>query len=340
MNGRPLRFLIVILGLWVALRAAMLWPITQPIAAHRSPESRQLVQRKPAPLTTRIAPAWPPLALATAQRAVAPLARDTTLSARVTAGGDPVRVALAMLALTRVGPAEPVVDQAEWQEPGAAPFMVPARPTRATPRWSASAWLIARNGQGLGTSPFAGQLGGSQAGLRLAYSIDGQRRLGVVARAATPLAGPGREAAIGIEWQPTRAPLRLIAEQRIGIDRGLGGPAIGAVGGFGPIPIGDFRLEAYGQAGVIGRGRGIGYADGAARIERPLTTRRGIAFSGGAGLWGAAQPGAERLDIGPLISVSIPVAKQRVRLSFEWRERIGGRAAPGSGPALSIGGDF
>jgi hypothetical protein len=29
-----------------------------------------------------------------------------------------------------------------------------------------------------------------------------------------------------------------------------------------------------------------------------------------------------------------------VRLSIDWRQRIAGRARPGSGPALSIGSDF
>lgn len=217
-------------------------------------------------------------------------------------------------------------------------------PLRPGTRWSASAWLIARSGAGLGQSPFGnpsgGQLGGSQAGARIAYAVDRQRRIALFARAAAPLAGSGSEAAIGVEWQPSRLPVRLVAEQRIGIDPGLGGPAVGVVGGLGPVRLGDFRLEAYGQAGVIARGRGVGYADGAVRVERTIARRGGLTLSGGAGLWGAAQPGAERIDAGPLIGAALPVAGRRVRLSVEWRERIGGRAAPGSGPALSIGGDF
>lgn len=340
MNGRPLRFLIAMLGLWVALRTAMLWPVVEPRLAMRAPERLPLPKQAPASLAAPLAPSWvrPASALIAPGRALA--ARHAAPQAMSPLASDPMRVALAMLALTRIGPAEPIVGKVEREAPSPARFIARAQPTGDAKRWSASGWLIARSGTGLGASPLAGQLGGSQAGLRFGYAVDEQRRLGVVARAATPLAGPGREAAIGIEWQPTRAPIRVIAEQRIGLDRGLGGPAIGVVGGVGPIPIGDFRLEAYGQAGVIGREQGIGYADGAARIERPLLKRRGIAFSAGAGLWGAAQPGAERLDIGPLIGVSVPVARQRVRFSLEWRERIGGRALPGSGPTVSIGSDF
>src|SRR3546814_6988641 len=77
-------------------------------------------------------------------------------------------------------------------------------------------------------------LGGSQAGARLAYAIDPAPRLQLVGRVATPLRGRGREAAIGVAWQPTRAPVRVVAEQRFAIDGGRGGPAIGVIGGVGP----------------------------------------------------------------------------------------------------------
>src|SRR3546814_10233062 len=65
-------------------------------------------------------------------------------------------------------------------------------------------------------------LGGSQAGARLAYAIDPAHRLQLVGRVATPLRGRGREAAIGVAWQPTRAPVRVVAEQRFAIDGGRG----------------------------------------------------------------------------------------------------------------------
>ncbi|MBX9859084.1 MAG: hypothetical protein K2Y20_05760 [Sphingomonas sp.] len=219
------------------------------------------------------------------------------------------------------------------------PLAFPAR-TPGASRLSGSAWLIARSGAGLSQSPLGGQLGGSQAGIRLAYAIDRQRRLALVGRIATPLAGPGREAAAGIEWQPTRLPVRIVAEQRLAIDGGGGGPAIGVVGGVGPVPIGDFRLEAYGQAGVIGRERGVGYADGAVRIERPMAKRHGVSLAAGIGAWGAAQPGAARIDVGPVLTATVPIRERRVRVALEWRARVGGQAAPGSGLALTIGGDF
>ncbi|MBY0520062.1 MAG: hypothetical protein K2P79_06520, partial [Sphingomonas sp.] len=203
------------------------------------------------------------------------------------------------------------------------------------------AWLVVRGGRGVGAGLMANQIGGDQAGLRLAYTIDPARRLAVMGRMAGPLADRGREAAIGVEWQPSRLPIRLIAEHRIAVDGGGGGPSLGAVGGFGPSNIGgDFRLEGYSQAGAIKRRALIGYVDGAVRLNRQIATIGGTAVDLGGGSWGAAQPGAARLDVGPSISLRLPVRAEHLRLSLDWRQRIAGNAAPGSGAALSLGTDF
>lgn len=337
MKGRPLRFLAVVLGGWIAIRIALLWPAP--------PDAAQPV-RAAAPVMLAAAPA-------ARLRSHDPSAR--VLRAAFLAGpprarrSDPTRVALALLAMIRPGPSRPLGEAPAETVTDAAP--APASPplspaltlpesTPGASRLSASFWLIARAGSGLGASPLGGQLGGGQTGLRLAYALDRARRVALVGRIASPLAGPGREAAVGIEWRPTRAPVRLVAERRIAIDGGGGGPAIGVVAGVGPVPVRGFRLEAYGQAGVIGRGGGVGYADGAARIERPITVHGGATLSAGAGLWGGAQPGAERLDIGPTLGLVVPLAGQRFRLSADYRARIGGAARPGSGFAFTLGTDF
>ncbi|MFH7168785.1 hypothetical protein, partial [Klebsiella pneumoniae] len=85
-------------------------------------------------------------------------------------------------------------------------------------------------------------------GLRLAYALGSRRKVALVARIATPLKGAGREAALGIEWQPTRLPIRLVAEQRFALDGGRGGPTVGVIAGYGPADVArGLRLEAYGQ---------------------------------------------------------------------------------------------
>ena len=52
----------------------------------------------------------------------------------------------------------------------------------------------------------------------------------------------------------------------------------------------------------------------------------------GGGAWGAAQPGAARLDAGPQSSYRLPVRRANLRLAADWRFRVAGDAAPGSGP--------
>ncbi|WP_374144999.1 hypothetical protein [Sphingomonas sp. 28-63-12] len=208
-------------------------------------------------------------------------------------------------------------------------------------RWSGSFWLIARGGRGIGASLADSQLGGSQAGLRLAYALGEERRVAIVGRFATPLSGAGQEGALGLEWRPTRLPIWLAAEQRIGIHGARGGPAIGIIGGLGPQPIAEgLNLEGYGQAGVIRRDGVIGYADGSVRLFREVAMFGQARLDLGAGGWGAIQPGAARFDLGPSIALRAPLRGQQVRLTVDWRQRLAGNARPGSGPALSIGTDF
>jgi hypothetical protein len=182
---------------------------------------------------------------------------------------------------------------------------------------------------------------GSQAGLRLAYALTENRRLALAARASSPLGDGMRELALGVEWQPTRLPVRLVAEHRFALGGGRGGPTLAAVGGVGPVPIAaGFTLESYAQAGIIGRDGGEGYADGAMRMARPIVRLGSTRFDLGGGAWGAAQKGATRLDLGPSLSATVPLGRQPVRVSLDWRQRVAGNAAPGSGPVVTMGADF
>ena len=218
------------------------------------------------------------------------------------------------------------------------PPLLPASLASARSRWAASAWLIARGGAQ--QTLLGGQLGASQGGVRATYTLDQGRRIALAGRLATPLRGRGAEAAIGLDWQPTRAPIHLVAEQRLSLDGGRGGPTLEVIGGFGPVDLGaGLRAEGYGQAGAIARDGLQTFADGAVRITHPLTRGR-LRLDLGAGAWGGAQPGTARLDIGPSLGMSIPLAGKSIRLTLDWRERIAGAASPGSGPALSIGSDF
>jgi hypothetical protein len=232
---------------------------------------------------------------------------------------------------TSAGP--PVPEQATLPPP-----LVPTPLAKGRSRLAGSAWLLARSGPG--GSLDGGQLGASQAGLRLTYALGAARRVALAARVSAPINGRGREAALGIEWQPTRLPVRLIAEQRVSLDGGRGGPTVGVIGGYGPADmVAGVRLEAYGQAGAIARDGVETFIDTAARITHPVYVA-GKRLDLGLGTWGSAQRGARRFDVGPTLGLAVPVAGKSIRLNLDWRARVGGDARPGSGPAFSIGSDF
>jgi hypothetical protein len=219
------------------------------------------------------------------------------------------------------------------------PPLVPTPIARGRTRLAGSAWLLARSGPA--SLLDTGQLGASQAGLRLTYALGTARRLALAARLSAPMKGRGREAALGLDWQPTRLPLRLIAEQRVSLDGGRGGPTVGIIGGYGPADIAPgVRLEAYGQAGAIARDGIETFVDTAARLTHPVAHLAGRRIDLGLGSWASAQRGARRVDLGPTLGIALPVATKTIRLNLDWRQRIAGEARPGSGPALSIGSDF
>jgi hypothetical protein len=200
-----------------------------------------------------------------------------------------------------------------------------------------------RRGSGPRLAPgggLAGSLGGSQAGARLGYRLSGGGApLSLIARVSAPLAGAGAEGAVGIEWQPrAEVPLRIAAERRHGLDAGgRSALSVGVHGGVADVkaPAG-FRLDAYGQAGLVGLRARDPFVDGQARVSRPVAMAGRLRL--GAGLWGAAQPGASRLDLGP--SASLRIAPARTTLFLDWRHRAAGNARPGSGPALTVWTDF
>ena len=324
---------------WIGARAYMLWP-----------------RNEIGPRITRIA-----IAPARTRAAARVIARVLGLPVTAIPG-------IRGVSLAHVGPIRIVLRRsgqrlrsADAPVPGQKPFLlaspVPAPDAAALPamsvppsrrpspdvapkRWSASAFLLAR-GEGDSGGLSGGQLGGSQAGVRVAYLLDAKHRIALVGRLATPLQGRGAEAAAGLEWQPTRLPVRIVAEERVLLDTGKAAPAAGVVGGFGPLPIGHgLRAEGYGQAGVIARDGGVAYVDSLARVTHPVFTSHGAEVTLGAGAWGGAQPGVTRLDVGPSVGLSVPVGERRLRVALDWRERVAGHARPGSGLALVAGIDF
>jgi len=147
----------------------------------------------------------------------------------------------------------------------------------------------------------------------------------------------GGEAALGVRWQPlAKLPLAFTAERRqaFGRDAGRSDFALFAEGGIYDRPIiAGFNLDAYLQAGVVGvRERDL-FVDGSATLMRPVWCQ----LSAGFGTWGGAQPGLYRLDAGPRLTWRVG---RKMRVHADYRQRLVGTAAPGSGPVLTIAGDF
>ncbi|WP_428969307.1 hypothetical protein ACQR50_17700 [Sphingomonas sp. Xoc002] len=325
MSGRPLRFLGGVVGLWTLGRIAFLLP------SHPAVERTMTPVKRTAPRAALIAthdPARHQPETRLARFGITHAPRSTP-SVQGPARSSPTPAAQA-----------PISDMSITASAPSVPPLLPrvALPTPPAPprRWSASLWAVIREG-GQTLLP-GGQLGGTQGGIRLLRRLDSRGDVAASLRLSAPAEGIGREMAVGVDWRPLRhVPIRLLVEQRLALDAGQDAPAALVVGGIGPRSVAPgIVLTGYAQAGAVARARIEPFADGAVRASTPLTP----ALDLGLALWGGAQRNAQRLDIGPTLGIALPVADRRVRLSLDWRQRVAGRAAPDSGPALTLAGDF
>ena len=217
---------------------------------------------------------------------------------------------------------------------------MPVAPRPALDRIQLTSWALLRGRQGqlLGTPSLAagGTLGGSQAGGRLTYNFT--RQIAATLRTTSEVGRRGSEVAAGVRVQPLASiPLWLTAErrQRLGRD-GSGRNAFALFAESGvyqrPMPW-QFQLDAYLQGGIVGLRTRDYFVDGGLSFTRPVYRQ----FSAGLGMWGAAQQGLYRVDAGPRVSMQV---RKGVKIHFDWRQKVAGNAQPGSGPAVTLAGDF
>lgn len=212
--------------------------------------------------------------------------------------------------------------------------------------WSLSGWVYVRGGgvRSPGGAAAVSQLGGSQAGLRLAYGFGDTGRLRAYGRATIAVRRPAqRELAVGLAFAPlAHWPVDAAIEQRVAVGReGRTALAVMVSGGVGDVVLPHgFRLEAYGQAGVVGAQRRDGFADGAVVIDHRLGPDETSPLRVGALAAGAAQPGAARVDVGPRLTLRLPDVGEGSRIALDWRQRIAGDARPASGLALTLASNF
>ncbi len=360
--GRPFRFLLMVVSGWTLIRAGFLLPdlasrmlgptpvqeakapVADRAAGTRLAEARvmptALVPSAAPPFHTSagaamhdaspapVAPSLPPTP-SSGGGGWGPSMVDRLMTAQLAFSQRPERrIALAAFAVGAGFSAEEMA-------------LAPSRAEGPTERWSGAAWMLLRRD---GTLPpgRASRLGGAQAGLRLDYRLApaSRRDPALYGRVSAALAAPAAaEAAFGLAARPWRGiPVSVAVERRQALSEGGRSDfALLAYGGVSERTIGpSLRVDGYGQAGVVDFADPDAFVDGELRIGTPVQPRLIV----GAGMWGGAQPGAARFDIGPQASVTLPVGRRSARIAAEWRERVAGDAQPSSGPAITIGMNF
>lgn len=244
--------------------------------------------------------------------------------------------------------------QAEERPLFASALAPPEGQTASSRRWSADMWAYWRDNAGASStangnaSSIGPSYGRSQIGAVMRYELAPRaaQRPQAYLRASAALEGSReREMAAGLSARPLASvPLRLAAEARVS-ERASGSElraAAYAVTEIAPIALpGGASAEIYAQAGYVTGDVATGFVDGQARITRRLVGADTYTLAAGGGVWGGAQEGASRLDIGPTASVTFRLGEEGFgRLSADYRFRVAGDAAPSSGPALTLSAGF
>lgn len=365
-RGQPLAALALLMLAWVGARTA-LWAASpqdgaEPVAAAGLAPPPEIRQQQPGnrarpallPQRPRVTPPVPRAmpSLTPPAPAAQPSAKVKPTPPRIAAGHQ-----LLFLAGMEAMPLpEDAVAAAAPSQPASPP--VPYLPTARAQalRWSADGWILWREGgngfnlpgAGLpGASLPAGAYGSSQAGVVLRYRLApaSPHRPTLYLRGTSGLYVPrGEELAAGLAIRPLPGlPVSVMGEGRV--TRTASGdvvrPAVALVSEFPPVslPLG-LRGEAYVQAGWVGGRDDTPFIDGQARVEKRAWRSGKAELQLGAGAWGGAQDAARRVDVGPTATLDLPVGPVNTRLSADYRFRVAGMAAPGSGAAVTFSAGF
>lgn len=373
LRGEPLVALVLVAVIWVSFRAsswafelapegaetgdfepapmALAAPSSQPVrraeavvtepAEAEQAIAGKAVMRLDMPRSGRMAPK----ALARARKAAPVRTFAANPVSQQAAGQTPVRAVRVALPPAQTAA---LAQQVTGASAAAAPAPYRARSEAATvDRWSADAWVFWRRGSDAPVTPGSQGYGRSQAGavIRLAMVPASVLRPQAHLRASAALEGPReREVAAGISARPVPPlPARVAAEARV-TETDFGTevrPAVYAVTQIPPfdLPAG-LTGETYVQGGYVGGTYDTAFIDGQLGIVREFSQSHTSRFRLGAGIWGGAQRGASRLDIGPSAQFAFRIGGANARLSADYRFRIAGDARPASGPALTLSAGF
>jgi hypothetical protein len=189
--------------------------------------------------------------------------------------------------------------------------------------------------------------GASQVGAVLRYRLvrGNPHRPTAYLRVSAALNGSGeREAALGLSARPIAGlPVIIAGEGRVSrlSQRTVVRPAVMAVTELPPIALPEgARAEFYLQGGYVGGTGATPFIDGQLRIDRRIHQGGPVEIRAGAGVWGGAQEGAGRLDLGPGVTVAFAQGPVSARVALDWRFRLKGSAEPASGPTLTVSAGF
>lgn len=362
-RGRPLAVLAMLLSVWVAGRAAF-WesprfasPLergpARPVGS--APPADKAIGRESRRAASSVAGLQPgdgqiEKDVRGAFRRSVPQNASAVASTRRVRGptslsGGAVSIAPTARAAKRSGTPESTASP-----PFAPPRAASSPKSARADRWSLDGWAFWREGSD--AAPVSqGRLpiyGASQVGANLQWRArpSSPHDPRVYARAYRALVERGEnELALGASARPLpRVPIRFAGEVRV-TDTPFTTelrPGILVVTEFVPakLPF-DLALEAYGQGGYVGGEAATAFADGQIAVTREVA-RFGSGLAGpirlsiGGGSWAGAQEGASRVDIGPTMRLDLKIGEVPARVSIDWRERIGGDAAPASGVAATL----
>ena len=375
-QGRPLRFLLLLIAGWIGIRTATWtspWPEVPQLGAvaiaasasaakvgipqaavggdRRTIAASPLVSKAP-PVLRDLSPLSPVLAPVPARtEAPSPFASGRTAASQNL---------LWMAGMAALPMPQSVADWLDRNQPvarSALPAQTPG-PSRladrvrtlGSDRWHFDSWAQWRPGAGAASG--SGQpalLGGSQGGVLASWRLAASDRAPalLVRLTGSPAAGlgPARgELAAGVRVRPLAAvPLSVQGELRAVRQGGVfrTAPAAFVTGGFDAVPVAaGVKLRSYAAAGWVGGKDATGFAEGQLLAEREVASRGSFRIDAGIGSWGAVQRGASRVDVGPTLSLRVPVGDVEARLQADYRLRLAGDAAPGSGPAITLSTGF
>ena len=352
----PMRFVSGVIGVWVAARVFVLLPFAatgvavpaDPVFDPRAAVGKA-VANAPLPIaapafTTVASTSRPhPVRSQPVNFAIAAVRRSARSTSPLAMPGPARPTDMLLVAMHDPAP-RPAPETMPVLSPSGIVSPPPPPEAQASSRWSGNLYLY-RRGDGTAALASGGQLGGSQAGARIAWRLnrDGPARFAAAARISTPLDDTrGAEAAVGMDWHPLPGqPLRVSVERRVDLG-GAGRDAWSAyaAGGFYREPRPGLVVDGYAQAGVVGARRRDLFADAALRGGARRQIGEGRSLTLGGGVWGAAQPRVARLDIGPRVALGLPIAGTAATLAAEWRIRVAGDASPRAGLAITLASDF